>query len=328
MSDLDVYYTRPYGHGWGQLERLARLAARELGGRLIVLSRDAAYSRLHRARALAPKVRGSRRCLVIAPLPAHLYAAVELRALMRQYGVVAGWVIDSFLWEMVPLVARRGRYDYLYVTDPADLAAWTPHATIGCRWLPWGCDTVGALCSQKSVDLLRVGRQPPEWDDDDVTRSGARAMGVSFEGRPPFGASPMASQEAVLNALARAKYTLAFSNLVDASDYTHNSRAYMTGRWTDALAHGAIVAGITPDSEAARQLLWDGATLDLGGTERSPGLARIQEALGLWTEERAEHNRMQARRRLDWRHSLCTIAEDLELDLPALRETAALLASA
>ena len=54
----------------------------------------------------------------------------------------------------------------------------------------------------------------------------------------------MESQDALLHSLARAKYTLAFSNLVDASDYTHRSRAYITGRWTDALAHGAIVAGV------------------------------------------------------------------------------------
>lgn len=327
QSDLDILYPRPPGAGWGPVERLARLAAAELGGRLVILDRDADYPMSVRARSWAPRLRGSRRCLVIAPLPIQLYAVLERRVLLRGYSIIAGWVVDSFLREMVPLVARRRRFDHLYVTDPDDIPAWGPFARTDCRWLAWGSDTLAVRPTIKSLDLLRVGRQPPEWDDDAITAREASRVGIDFAGRPPFAASAMASHDAVLSQLARARFTLAFSNLVDASDYTHSTRAYLTARWTDALAHGAIVAGIAPESAATTRLLWEGATVDLGSTDLASGLARIRDALDGWNDAWAERNRVLARRRLDWRHRLVQIADDLELDRPDLRARARELAT-
>jgi hypothetical protein len=49
-------------------------------------------------------------------------------------------------------------------------------------------------------------------------------------------------------ALARAKFVLAFSNRVHQAGYTHPEREYLTARWVDSLAHGAVIAGIAPQS--------------------------------------------------------------------------------
>jgi hypothetical protein len=60
----------------------------------------------------------------------------------------------------------------------------------------------------------------------------------------------------------RARFVVAFSNLAAPAKYTHPTKAYFTGRWTDALANGAVVAGIHPVEDAGvGDLLWDGALL-------------------------------------------------------------------
>src|SRR4051795_9364264 len=92
-----------------------------------------------------------------------------------------------------------------------------------------------------------------------------------------------ANQTALMRRLAEVKFTLAFSNSVSPASYTHPTRQYLTGRWTDSLASGAVVAGILPDCDATDELLWPGATLDLGTTDRGLGIERLAAAVDSWT---------------------------------------------
>jgi hypothetical protein len=117
--------------------------------------------------------------------------------------------------------------------------------------------------------------------------------------------------------LGQVKLTLAFSNRVSPSGATHPHREYITGRWTDALSGGAVVAGIPPKSESVRQLLWPEALLDLGTVEQGEGLESIAHAVRHWVPETARRNYLRSLERLDWRWRFKKIAE--VLDLPPSR---------
>ena len=138
-----------------------------------------------------------------------------------------------------------------------------------------------------------------------------------------------------MGAMAAAKYTLSFSNLASPATYTHPTREYLTGRWTDALASGAVVAGIAPRCEAAEAVLWPGATLDLGTTDRGAGLAVLREAASAWTPREAQLTHAHALERIDWRWRLQEItrtmgwyAPRLEAELDQLRARVSGLQSA
>jgi hypothetical protein len=119
---------------------------------------------------------------------------------------------------------------------------------------------------------------------------------------------------------------LAFSNAVSPAPYTHPTREYLTGRWTDALACGAVVAGIAPACAATAELLWPGATLELDTVDRAQGIRRIAAAVSGWAPQTASDNHRKALERLDWRWrfqelaaSLSIESERLDAEIHALR---------
>lgn len=318
---LDIVYSHPGGRGWGPIDLLAELASRELGARLIRYDASTGYSKLMLARGMRPRFGGGRRkLLVIAPHPTHLSAVLQVGPWLSRYQSVAGWVIDSFWTDRIPHIARGGYFDKIYVTDPDDVEPWQASTSAKVSYLPWGTDALAISSSQldKSSDLLRVGRQPDTWDDDAETTVAAASLGLIHSGRPPFGKSDLESQEHLNTSLAGARFVLAFSNRVNPTDYTHPTKEYVTARWLDSLANGAVVAGIAPRSAAARDLLWPGACLELGTTDRDDGLQVIAAAAAQWTPAIAVANQQESLSRLDWRHRLRVIAADLDLEAPAL----------
>jgi hypothetical protein len=313
-DSVDVIYTHPGGHGWRPVERLAEIAARELEGRLVSYASPSKYSASLRARSLVPRIsRGTRKLLLIASQPDHLNAALAWRPWMSRYAAVSAWVIDSFWHERIPYVARGSRFDNIYVTDPEDVDVWQTRTRARVSFLPWGTDSLSIMQNQqdRKIDLLRVGRQPREWDNDLETRTQAAAKGIKFAGRPPLGETAHEADQLLQTALSGTKYVLAFSNRVSPTSYTHPTHEYITGRWMDSLANGAVVAGIVPHTAAARELLWPEACLELGTTKRDVGLDIISRKIAQWTPHIAEINQREALARLDWRHRLESISRDL-----------------
>jgi hypothetical protein len=189
--------------------------------------------------------------------------------------------------------------------------------------LPWGTDALdlGSARSDREWDVTRVGRQPPEWDDDAVSITEANAVGIRFGGRPTMtGMSSLENLRYLMQIYGNSKYVLAFSNSVNRENYTHPTREYLTGRWVDALACGATVAGIAPGGRANVDLLWPGATLDLGSTARSVGLAKLTTAVKGWKAQHAVNNHFMALKKLDWRWRFQTIANTCGVVPPKLRQ--------
>lgn len=327
MTELDILYVRAGGSGWGPIDALAELSARLLGGNLTTVDDRGEVSVLRKAAASIPRRRhGDRTLLVLAASPGHLAYAARWRHWIPGYRATMAWVIDSFWSDRISRFGRRhGQFDHIGITDPELVDEWADATGSHVHLLPWGTDTlaVGEIPAHRPVDLVRIGRQPAAWDDDRRTIAAARELDLVVEGRPPMDADPRQNQRNVREALRRAKFALAFSNLVSPAPYTHPAREYLTGRWTDALAAGTTVAGIAP--AAAATTLWPAATVPVDPLDLRAGLAQLREHVDAWTPAVAAAHHRTARRRLDWRWRLRTIAELLDLDAPVLETEIALL---
>lgn len=312
MSPATVYYTDNGGRGWATVELQAALMARLFEASLVRLDASGGYSKAALTAGLFPRRRRSGFALVIAPAPAHLNAVLSLHALRRAHEYVAGWVVDSFWTERIPRIARhRGAFDQLFVTDAELVDTWSAATGTPTTWLPFGSDVLdrGSAATHRPVDLQRIGRMPMSWDDDRTVTSRAEAHGLRYAGRTPFAADPEQNQRGLLQAATQAAFTLAFSNAAAPAEYTHPTREYLTGRWTDSLACGAVVAGIAPKCQATRELLWDGALFELESVELESGLAVIKAARDRWEPAVPVRNHAMALQRLDWRHRAKVIAE-------------------
>jgi hypothetical protein len=113
--------------------------------------------------------------------------------------------------------------------------------------------------------------------------------------------------------LGDAKFALAFSNRVSPSVQTHPTREYITGRWTDALAAGATVAGIPPRCDSITSLLWPEALLDIETVSRGDGLEKIATASRAWMPSRARINYLRSLERLDWRWRFEKLAKAMNI---------------
>lgn len=313
--------------GWGPIDRLARLTARLLGASFVEVPSRMKETRWTRLRLTlgSKRPKGESHILLICPRSEYLFsmlAYLKGRPEWSLGGILAVWLIDSF-WERESSKWQIHKYcDHLFVMNDEDIDYWSSSTRYPTTCLPWGSDvlTLGSGRGDRATDVQRLGRQPPEWTDDDESASKARCRGLIFRGRPPFSADPLKGHAELVEQLASAKYVLAFSNSVDQSCYTHPRKAYITGRWTDAIAAGCVVAGVAPDSSAVRRVLWPEALLDLGSTRIDQGLDVLQGAVQRWTPDVARYNYWMALQRLDWRWRIQCIAEALCVESPVLNQ--------
>jgi hypothetical protein len=308
--------------GWNPIQHLVALASRLLEAEIITVPE---YPRsflrqlslaLRRRRGAA--ARASETCLLICAGPGDLARVVSVEGWRRRFRHLAAWVIDSFWLEFIPKAVRLGSpFDHYFVTRQEDAADWKRITGVTTTWLPWGADVLdlGSQGADRPWDLARLGRQPPEWDDDGSNAEAARALSIAYHGRlPSEGIGALEVQRQVMGLYAASKYLLAFSNAANPTRWTHPTREYLTGRWVDALAGGSTVAGVAPRGQDADRLLWPGATLELGSVHRRDGLQMLSEALRSWTPAKAAHNNLMALERLDWRWRLKVIADTLGVD--------------
>ena len=322
-SSIQIVYTDPGGEGYHCVYHMARLAAELMGAKLIVVQ--------SRMPSLKDKLSGifsarhgtDTACLLICPSPTDMNSILSVPDWRKNYGRVAAWIFDSFWTTNIPSWVRFSRiFDHLFVTEGEDLSTWRQKVHAPVEWLPWGSDVLelGSAGSERKFDLLRFGRQPSDWDDDQTNAEMCAAKGMTFHGRPPSLADATDNERGLMKYLGDAKFTLAFTNRVSRSIQTHPGREYITGRWTDSLASGATVAGIPPRSESVQSLLWPKALLDLGTLNRMDGLEVIASAVRAWTPELARLNYVKSLEILDWRWRFKTIADALGIHCPKLED--------
>jgi hypothetical protein len=245
--------------------------------------------------------------------PDDLQMVIDIKNWRKRFKFLAAWIIDSFWLEYIPRSIRLANpFDHLFVTSLEDVDAWRAITKAPTTWLPWGTDALrlGCCASDRKWDVTRVGRQPPEWEDDSEVISAAELLGIKYAGRPNRqGLTPLENLKSLMTSYGNTRYILAFSNSVNPESYTHPTRQYLTGRWIDALACGAIVAGIAPRGLGNDDLLWPGATLELGSTRRDDGLRILAAELKTWSAPKAALNHAMALKTLDWRRRFKVLAD-------------------
>lgn len=324
MVHLDtIQYVSPSPDGgWGPVTHAARLAAALFGAEFDSFHPKSQYPRSWRAASLLPRPRRRGARLSIVSNPGDLLALRRPSVRSRRYSTEAVWIFDAFWDERVPRYARNTTgFDLLFVTDAEMVPLYEQVTGVPTTWLPWGTDTrsVPFVGGDRSTDVLRVGRQPPQWTED--VSSGRKFLegGVQFEGRPPFGASDSDSRRNLLEAMARAKMVMAWGNAVSPAPYTHPTREYISGRWTDAIASGAQVLGIPPQC-AALELLPEEALVVPDSVREADVVGAAAGASRSWTPAKAERLRDHAVKRLDWRHRFNEVRAVLGLHAPRLDE--------
>jgi hypothetical protein len=256
---------------------------------------------------------GDETCLLVCKGPSDLLAILKVENWRKRFRYLTAWIIDSFWLDHIPRSFRvRNPFDHIFVTTLEDVDQWRAIGGVATTWLPWGTDALrlGHGGGHRDWDLMRVGRQPPEWEDDSQAALAAESLGIRYRGRPDSsGLNSVQNQQLMMSAYGATKFNLAFSNAVNCDPNNHPTREYLTGRWVDALACGSTVAGVAPRSASADELLWSGATLELRGVRRNEGLQVVASALKQWTPEMAATNYRMALSRLDWRWRFKAIAD-------------------
>lgn len=328
MQQVEIICAVPAGAGWVPVHHMTELLAHYLGATMRRVNPAASLNTSTKILGRLPRpVRGRRIALVVAYDPGQLYAIAQLPLVVRGYSAVYGWVIDSFWSERIPRIASSGVYERIFVADRDDLPDWHAAGVNNVGVMPWGANVWGEYEKRlknlhKPTDLLRVGRQPEAYNTDEATGRTAREHGLSFAGRPPFGDSDEESARHLNQALAGAKFLLAFSTKVSPAPYTHPTKEYLTGRWTDALAHGCTVVGQVPQTTTVREILWQEATIDIDPTNLNAGVERIAELSASWSPDTAKNQMRKALATLDWRHRFSELfqvmgvhSDSLEADL-------------
>jgi hypothetical protein len=314
-TPIQIIYVDPGSPGYHLVQYMARLAAELLSGELVVLH-SRPLTVIEKLGGLLSRKKRGLPCLLICPGPTALASILQIKNWRERYGRLVAWVFDSFWTDTIPRFASSASvFDQVFVTEREDLSTWSKTLPAPVEWLPWGSDVLrlGSANPQRPLDLLRIGRQPSEWEDDLSSALECESRKLIFRGRPPTLNDATDNQRSLMGILRDTKFTLAFSNLVAATGYTHPLREYITGRWTDALAAGATVAGIPPRSETVQSLLWAEALLDLETASRTEGLEVIARAVREWTPDRARVNYLRSLERLDWRWRFKTIADALDV---------------
>lgn len=325
VRKLVILYCKPGRQGWAPIDHMVELAGELLGAKVVSVDNHT----LSPSKLLYPLM-ARQRCndcpdlLLVAPSPQHLLLLSEQPNWRRGYNNVSAWIIDSFWTNRLPKFGLRGKFDHFYATSGNDVEEIENLTGIETSYLGFGTDALrfggmGTEPGHKDIDVLRIGRQPMAWEEDDTTSSDCNSLGLTFQGRPPYVGTPRDVVMSNADFMRRSKYVLAHSNLVDGSQYTHKEKEYFTPRWTDALAAGAIVAGRAPNTDwFGKHELWPEALLDVPANDRMLGLSALKEAAGSWTPELAKTNRRMALKKIDWRWRFKTIARDLNLSAPKL----------
>ena len=265
--------------------------------------------------------------LFITARAADIWALYRVPDWKNGYNRIYLWVIDSFHVESIPKSFNRQHFDGIFITSGNDLALYKDQVHNNTQFLGWGADVLGKGSSNadRANDILRIGRQPDGWDDDSVTVKAFAQHGINYHGRPqPASVKRGRGCDDAINACVKSKYLIAQSNLVDNSTYTHPTKEYITGRWTDALASGCIVAGVQPKTDYAyAALLWPEATVEFESADLDYGITRLRKELKNWSPALSKLNYLRSLQRLDWRWRLLDIARELNLNFPKLNSSIA-----
>jgi hypothetical protein len=316
------YFHSEVGFGWYPIVHMVELGAKLFGGEVRPLP-SRGRDRLHRLKLVARRApRGDDLISVFV-----LRGPGEARSLGRvpEFFSVPKrrilWIIESFRTDDIPHRRILDQFDAVVFTQEFETPVYEKIVGERALWLGFGTDALDLGCAgpARPVDVLRIGRQPPAWDDDERAAAACRTRGLTFAGRPPFIKSAQDQQRSLMqDYCGRAKFMVAHSNLAAPAPYTHPTKEYITARWTDALASGASIAGVPPRSELDL-IDCPGGLLSFDRIDLEHNIEAIAAAAADWKPYQPLVNHLHALKTLDWRWRFARLADYLGLDPAPLR---------
>ncbi|WP_375227239.1 hypothetical protein [Roseobacter sp. S98] len=321
MAGTDIFCTTREQVGWVPIHHMIRLAAQAFDARIINFRRHR-ISRMARVRTAltgAPRS-GADVAICILRSPQEIDRMLRSEVMTIPYRIRVLWIIDSFRTHHLPPAWQLKSFDVIAYCQRYDQEEYESRFGDRALFLGWGSDALnlGSAGPERAFDILRIGRQPPAWDDDGITTQKATAQGLVFQGRPPD-IPDLSQQQPVLlrDYYGQSRFVIAHSNLAAPESYTHKSKEYITARWTDALASGAVVAGVPPHSDLGL-IDWPGALLPFDRIDLDANLAQLAAARAAWTPQMALDNHLGALKQLDWRWRFHTLSKHIGLRPAAL----------
>lgn len=263
------------------------------------------------------------RVLLVVGLWTQLLSVIlELPHWRREFGLVAGYVIDPWgAWKRRPLVVPR-QFDMLFVPDVRVAEQFHRVHRFPCRAVPLAADVLGFGCNSldRPLDVVAYGRQDPGY---------VQALEAAFNdprSRRFFYHDTLAAarvtnfqsnRRLIWKLLHKSRCALAFDTLMAPGERAHD-RSILPIRYYEAVAAGTALVGIHPDlPEMSEQFDWPDATIDLPG-RAADAVPFLESLLEDQPRLHAIHRRnyAQARLRHDWRYRVQTMLETLGLPLP------------
>lgn len=311
VNNLVIYDGIPDDVGWLPVKHMIRLFT-ELFELEIITSSGVSLNKIQKGvhllgRYWKPVHKASTNVLIVVPTLDVLDKAL-FDLLRHRYNKVAVWVFDSFWTSRVSAFYSKHWIDHLFVTSGHDVSVYRDMIGVECSFLGWGADVLrlGGRNDRRTIDILRLGRQPDCFDNDKTNDDFFASVGLKYQGRPNL---DLAYGDLFADYFLKTKYVLAHSNLADSSAYTHPEKEYITARWTDPLACGCIIIGKQPVTDYAfERYLWPQAVVDIDLPERIDRLDVDAFRLS-WSSDTALYNYKMALERLDWRWRFKDIAD-------------------
>ena len=318
-----IFYYSGGGLGWEPIRRMVDIGLHLFDAELIDISgtQDSVLSRVRSTLIRAPTGEGGGD-IFIARRPHELKNLISHPEFHQRRMFRAIWIIDSCFTEEWPKPTKRllDNFDFVGYTQYADAEFYQTLCRDRAVHLGWGTDALNMhkVDEARKIDVLRVGRQPAQWDNDVRTEEACNAISLKFHGRPPALPDSRTSYDELLAKWYSAtKVVIAHSNLASPVAYGHKSKEYITARWADALACGAVVAGVQPTKDI-KLVNWPGALICFDRIDLNENLLYLAEALKNWNVDIARHNKLEALRRLDWRWRFDTLSNFFSLKPSAL----------
>lgn len=246
--------------------------------------------------------RGGEVGVLLAPAAADLQALRVVPNWRRRFAVLAAYVFDSWYTEWFTVESRL--FDVIFVSRIEDVDPVRARTGRPVHYVPFGTDVVAAgphvAAGDRPTDLLVYGRQPPAYGYEVLKRYPAPAD-LRVRLNVPFDPDPDRNQHNLFEAAGSAKFALGFCNSVHYYAGLPPKSPFITFRWVDNLAAGAIMVGRVPRPAGFEQVVgWGGAYVDLPD-DPGAGLEVVAECKRRYHPSTGLRTHYQSLVRNDWR---------------------------
>jgi hypothetical protein len=315
---LVIYDMIPEFQGWQPIKYMISLMGESLKGSIKLRSFDKVplYKQAWYFAQKRPRYVDEPNAIVIVTSLAAIDSLIS-ELLTVKHNRISIWVMDSMWTTRISRLVTNKIFDHIFITTGNDVDEYVSKTKVPTSWLAMGSDVLGlGGAGEKSIDVLRLGRQPNRWENDEKSKTFFEKNNLVFHGRPATTDDILEGyRELLRDYYSKAKYVLVHSNFADESTYTHPTKEYLTPRSLDGLASGCIIIGEQPVSDYTfKTLMWDEAFVNLDSSDVNINGESIIDCVKYWDEKVVYTNYLKALERFDWRWRFLELAQYFNIE--------------